>query len=162
LCEGSLDFKELFKLLGKDDTARAIIRDIQYIYASQGVNIHDKHVESIVKQMFSRVRVKDPQDSRYISGEIVTIEEILAENAKRKPARKKEISFDHVFLGISNVSLTSESFLSAASFEQTSRVLIKAAIAGKEDKLTGLKENVIIGKLIPAGTGLNHDSRNEE
>ncbi|MFA5166352.1 MAG: DNA-directed RNA polymerase subunit beta' [Candidatus Paceibacterota bacterium] len=162
LCEGSLDFKELFKLLGKDETARAIIRDIQYIYASQGVNIHDKHVESIVKQMFSRVRVKDPQDSRYIAGEIVTIEEILAENALRKPARKKEITFDHVFLGISNVSLTSESFLSAASFEQTSRVLIKAAIAGKDDKLTGLKENVIIGKLIPAGTGFHLKKSSKE
>lgn len=154
LCEGSLDYKELFKLVGEDETARAIIKEIQYTYASQGVNIHDKHVEIIVKQMFSRVRVRDAQDSRFISGEIVTIDEVLEENKIREEEKKGEITFDSIFLGISNVALTADSFLSSASFEQTSRVLIKAAVAGKDDRLKGLKENVIIGKLIPAGTGL--------
>ena len=157
LCEGSLDFKELFRLIGQMETEKAIVKEIQSIYASQGVNIHDKHVEIIVWQMFSRVRITDPQDSSYASGEVVGYSDIEAENAKRKKEKKKDIKYEHVFLGVSPVALSSGSFLSAASFEQTSRVLIKAAIEGKEDNLDGLKENVIIGKLIPAGTGYTQD-----
>jgi len=156
LCEGSLDYKEMFKLVGDRETARLIVKEIQYIYSSQGVNIHDKHIETIIKQMFARVRVKEAFDSRFVMGEIVIIDDILMENEKRKKEKKKEVEYDQMFLGVSNVALTSNSFLSAASFEQTSRVLIKAAIEGREDKLEGLKENVIIGKLIPAGTGLEN------
>ncbi len=151
LCEGSLDYKEMFKLVGERETERLIVKEIQYIYASQGVNIHDKHIEIIVKQMFSRIRIKDPKDSKFVMGEISVLDDVRKENDERN--KKEEVTYDQMFLGASNVALTSNSFLSAASFEQTSRVLIKAAIEGREDKLEGLKENVIIGKLIPAGTG---------
>ena len=103
--------------------------------------------------MFSRVRIKDPEDSIFSSGEIVEKTKFLEENSQLKKAKKKPAKAVSVLLGISRVALTTDSFLSAASFQETSRVLIKASLEGKEDKLRGLKENVIIGKLIPAGTG---------
>ena len=153
LCEGHLDLDELFVTAGKDITQRYIIKEIQNIYVSQGALIHDKHIEVIVRQMFSRVRIKDPGDSSFISGEIVEKRKVVEENENLKKENKKLATFQPLLLGISKVALTTDSFLSAASFQETSRVLIKAAIEGKEDHLRGLKENVIIGKLIPAGTG---------
>jgi DNA-directed RNA polymerase subunit beta' len=155
LCEGSIDYKELFKLTGTDNTLGAIVKEIQSIYVSQGVNLHDKHLEIIISQMFSRAKIKDPADSEYSIGEIIDVKELAGINKIRRKNKEKEIKADDLFLGISSVSLTSGSFLSSASFEQTSRVLIRAAVDGREDKLTGLKENVIIGKLIPAGTAYN-------
>lgn len=152
LCEGSLDLKEVFQLVGKAFTQRYIVKEIQKIYASQGVAIHDKHVEVICRQMFSRVRIKEAGDSHFSIGEIVERANFLEENAKLKKEKREAAKGVQVLLGISRVSLTTDSFLSAASFQETSRVLIRAAIVGKEDKLRGLKENVIIGKLIPAGT----------
>ncbi|HOU45779.1 MAG TPA: DNA-directed RNA polymerase subunit beta' [Candidatus Pacearchaeota archaeon] len=152
LCEGSIDFKELFKLTGKETTLKAIIKEIQSIYVSQGVNIHDKHVEIIIGQMFARVKIKDPDNSEFSIGEVIDEKVLIEINKQRRKDKEKEIKYDDLFLGISAVSLTSGSWLSSASFEQTSRVLIRAAIDGREDKLEGLKENVIIGKLIPAGT----------
>jgi len=153
LCEGNLDLKELFKMVGKDETQRYVVKEIQKIYVSQEAIIHDKHIEVIVRQMFSRLKIKDPGDSSLSAGEVVARERFLDENALLKKQNKNPAKGIPVLLGISQVSLTSDSFLSAASFQETSRILIRAAIEGKEDKLRGLKENVIIGKLIPVGTG---------
>ncbi|MDD5145064.1 MAG: DNA-directed RNA polymerase subunit beta' [Candidatus Pacebacteria bacterium] len=153
LCEGSLDLKELFKLGGADATQRYVIKEIQKIYASQGALIHDKHVEIICRQMFSRVRIKDAGDSFLGGGEVIEKATFLEENNRLRKEGKNQIKGVSILLGISRVALTTESFLSSASFQETSRVLIKAALEGREDKLRGLKENVVIGKLIPAGTG---------
>ena len=153
LCEGSLDLKELFKLAGPENSWRYMVKEIQKIYVSQGAQIHDKHLEVIIRQMFSRIKIKDPGDSNFTASEVVEKAKFLEENARLKKENKKPAKGAPILLGISRVALTTDSFLSAASFQETSRVLIKAAIEGKEDKLRGLKENVIIGKLIPAGTG---------
>lgn len=156
LCEGNLDLKELFKIKGKEETQRYVLKEIQRIYVSQGAVIHDKHIEVIIRQMFSRVRIKEAEDSSFTIGEIVEKSKFLEENAKLEKEKKKPAKAATVLLGISRVALTADSFLSAASFQETSRVLIRAALEGKEDKLRGLKENVIIGKLIPAGTGFKN------
>ncbi|PIU16536.1 DNA-directed RNA polymerase subunit beta' [bacterium (Candidatus Gribaldobacteria) CG08_land_8_20_14_0_20_39_15] len=153
LCQGSLDLKKLFKTTGLLATQRYILREIQRIYTSEGINIHDKHIEIVVKQMFSRLRIVDPGDGPWVIGQIVSLVEFdEVQNAllknKKKPAKSRRI-----ILGISRVALTSDSFLSAASFQETSRILIKSALEGREDHLNGLKENVMIGRLIPAGTG---------
>ena len=153
LCEGHLDLQEVFSLTGKENTASYIVREVQGIYTSQGASIHDKHIEIIARQMFARIRIKDAGDTRFTEGEVVERTVFLEENAKVKKLAKKRASATQLLLGISKVALTTDSFLSSASFQETSRVLIKAALEGKEDKLRGLKENVIIGKLIPAGTG---------
>jgi len=153
LCEGNLDLQEFFKMTDKLETERYIVKEIQRIYFSQGAVIHDKHVEVIVRQMFSRIRIKNIGDSSFSPGEIVERAKFLEENEILKKEKKTQAKGVPILLGISRVALTTDSFLSAASFQETSRVLIKAAIEGKEDKLRGLKENVIIGKLIPAGTG---------
>jgi len=153
LCEGHLDLQEIFSLTGKDTTANYIIKEVQNIYTSQGASIHDKHIETIARQMFSRVRIKDSGDTRFTEGEIIERAVFLEENARVKKAGKKGAQVAQLLLGISKIALTTDSFLSSASFQETSRVLIKAALEGKEDRLRGLKENVIIGKLIPAGTG---------
>ena len=153
LCEGSLDLKELFKLTGERETQRYIIKEIQKIYASQGALIHDKHLEVIIRQMFSRLIIKDQGDSIFSVGEVVERSRFIEENIKLKKEGKEPAKGVSILLGISRVALSAESFLSSASFQETSRVLIKASLDGREDKLRGLKENVIIGKLIPAGTG---------
>jgi DNA-directed RNA polymerase subunit beta' len=154
LCEGNVDLKELFKAVGVEKTQCHIIKEIQRIYVSQGATIHDKHIEVIVRQMFSRLRVRDSGDSYLIQGETISQSRLFEENKKLKKEGKKPATALPILLGISKVALTTDSFLSAASFQETSRILISAAISGKEDRLQGLKENVIIGKLIPAGTGL--------
>ncbi len=153
LCEGSLDLKELFKLVGIEQTQKYIIKEIQKIYVSQGALIHDKHIEIICRQMFSRLKITDSGDSIFKLGEIVEKAEFLRENIRLKKEKKKPARGIVLLLGVSKVALTTDSFLSAASFQETSRVLISSSLRGKEDKLRGLKENVIIGKLIPAGTG---------
>ncbi len=153
LWEGSLDLKELFKLAGVDETQRYIIKEIQKIYVSQGALIHDKHIEIICRQMFSRMRIKDSGDSLFRIGEVVEKSRFLEENSQLKKNKKTLVKGTPILLGISRVALSTDSFLSAASFQETSRVLIKASLEGREDRLKGLKENVIIGKLIPAGTG---------
>jgi DNA-directed RNA polymerase subunit beta' len=153
ISEGNLDLKELLKLRDKIETQRYIIKEIQRIYVSQGAIIHDKHLEVIIRQMFSRARIRDGGDSSFVPGEIVERTRFLEENKILKEKKKKPAKGAPILLGISRVAITSDSFLSAASFQETTRVLIKAALEGKEDKLYGLKENVMIGKLIPAGTG---------
>ncbi len=153
LCDGSLDLKKLYKSDGLEVSQRYVLQEVQRIYASQGVDIHDKHVEIIIRKMFSRMKIKEEGSSDWITGEVVE-EPVFNEEVERLKKLKKEApTAKQILLGISEVALNSDSFLSAASFQQTSRVLIKAALEGKEDKLRGLKENVIIGKLIPVGTG---------
>ncbi len=152
LTEGSVDLKELFDLKGQDAVKRYVLSEIQEIYASQGQRLNDKHIEIIIKQMFSRVFIEDAGDTDLIPGEVVEKSQLMLANAeisgKKKPARGRDM-----LMGISKISLTTQSFLSSASFQETSRVLVSAAITGKMDHLEGLKENVIIGRLIPAGTG---------
>ncbi|MDP3996047.1 MAG: DNA-directed RNA polymerase subunit beta' [bacterium] len=159
LCEGSLDPKELFKLAGVEETQRYVIKEIQKIYASQGALIHDKHIETICRQMFSRIKIKDAGDSSFSSGEVMERAKFLEENAELKKEKKEKAVGLPILLGITRVALTTDSFLSASSFQETSRVLIKASLEAKEDKLRGLKENVIIGKLIPAGTGFRKEKK---
>ncbi len=159
LCEGHLDIGELFKVAGIRQAERYIISEIQKIYTAEGATISDKHIEIIVRQMFSRVRVKDVGDTNLIMGDIVEKGIFKQENKKAKEAGKKPATGSQLFLGVTRVSLSTESFLSAASFQETSKVLINSSIAGKEDKLRGLKENVIIGKLIPAGTGFKPEKK---
>ncbi len=153
LCEGNIDINKLFKLRGAKETQKYILKEAQYAYVSQGVDIHDKHIEVIVRQMLSRVNIKDPGDSVFTSKE--TVQKVRFEEVCREMKEKGKTppTADAVLLGISKVALSTDSFLSAASFQQTSRVLIEASLEAKEDRLKGLKENVIIGKLIPAGTG---------
>jgi DNA-directed RNA polymerase subunit beta' len=149
LTEGSLDLRELYKLKGRLETQKYIIREIQYVYSSQGQPLNDKHVEIIARQIFSRYLIKEAGDTNLLPGE--TVEEEVLEEANK--GMKRPAIADRLLLGITKASLTTDSFLSAASFQETSRVLIDAAVNGKIDYLEGLKENVIIGCLIPAGTG---------
>jgi len=161
LCAGSLDLKKLLKLLGMKVVQDYIIKEIQKVYVSQGVSINDKHVELIVRQMFSRVKIKDSGDSRFSADEIISKARMLEENEMLEKEGKKPIKADDLLLGISKVALNTDSFLSAASFQETSRVLIEASLRGEEDKLKGLKENVIIGKLVPIGTGLRYNKEDK-
>ncbi len=158
LTEGSLDLQQLFKLRGKLETQKYIIKEIQYVYSSQGQPLNDKHVEIIAKQMFSRSFVHDAGDTDLLPGEIV--ENGVLDRANEKVDKKAKA--EQLLLGITKASLTTDSFLSAASFQDTSRVLIDAAVNGKIDYLEGLKENVIIGRLIPAGTGYKRKTKNEK
>lgn len=149
LTEGNLDLQQLYNLRGRLATQKYIIKEIQYVYSSQGQPLNEKHVGVIARQMFSRYFIKDSGDTKLLPGEIVEEEVLNRANIKvSKPAKA-----DRLLLGITKASLTTDSFLSAASFQETPRVLIEAAVNGKIDYLEGLKENVIIGCLIPAGTG---------
>jgi len=153
LSEGHIDLKKLYATMGREDVHRYITREIQEVYAAQGEGINDKHIEVIVRQMFSRVSIVTEGDSDFLPGDIFEIDEFNEANIRAKAKGGEEATGERILLGITKVALSTESFLSAASFQETARVLINAAVSGKEDKLRGLKENVIIGKLIPAGTG---------
>ncbi len=153
LSEGHLDLKKLFKIKGREDVHRYIIKEVQEIYSAQGEGINDKHIEVIVKQMLSRMRILDSGDTNLLPGDTIEEVQLLEANEQAKSQGKKAAAAEQLLLGISKVALSTESFLSAASFQETAKVLINAAVTGKEDQLRGLKENVIIGKLIPAGTG---------
>ncbi|MFZ2188660.1 MAG: DNA-directed RNA polymerase subunit beta' [Candidatus Moraniibacteriota bacterium] len=153
LSEGHIDLKKLYQTMGREDVHRYITREIQEVYAAQGEGINDKHIEVIVRQMFSRVSVITEGDTDFLPGDIFEIDEFNEANLRVKAKSGEEAVGERILLGITKVALSTESFLSAASFQETARVLINAAVCGKEDKLRGLKENVIIGKLIPAGTG---------
>jgi DNA-directed RNA polymerase subunit beta' len=143
--------------------ARYIVDEVQDVYRLQGVKINDKHIEVIIRQMLRRVQVTDPGDTPFITGEQVERSELLGENDKAEAAGKRLAHFDNVLLGITKASLSTDSFISAASFQETTRVLTEAAIMGKRDELRGLKENVIVGRLIPAGTGLAfHRARSDK
>ena len=163
LTNGSINLHELMDLQGIEATQRYIMNEILKIFASQGQNIADKHLEVIVRQMFSRVKVEDPGDSDYLAGDIVAKVHIIDKNEELAKAGKTPIEYSQLLLGITKASLSTESFLSAASFQDTTRVLINAATSGKVDNLRGLKENVILGRKIPVGTGFkNEDEENNE
>ena len=149
LTEGSFDLRELYKLRGQLEAQKYIIKEIQYVYSSQGQPLNDKHIEIIARQMFSRFFIKESGETNLLPGE--TVEEEVLDQANKDT--KTKAKGERLLLGITKTSLTTDSFLSAASFQETPRVLIEAAMSGKIDYLEGLKENVIIGRLIPAGTG---------
>jgi DNA-directed RNA polymerase subunit beta' len=154
IVDGPVDPHDLLRLLGIEELARYIIDEVQDVYRLQGVKINDKHIEVIVRQMLRRIEVEDPGESPFIQGEQVERAELLEENEKAVAAGKKPAVYRNMLLGITKASLSTDSFISAASFQETTRVLTEAAIMGKRDELRGLKENVIVGRLIPAGTGL--------
>jgi DNA-directed RNA polymerase subunit beta' len=137
-----------------------IVNEVQDVYRLQGVKINDKHIEVIVRQMLRKVQVNEPGDTHFLPGEQVERARLLEENEGKVADKKKPAVFEPLLLGITKASLSTESFISAASFQETTRVLTEAAINGKRDMLRGLKENVIVGRLIPAGTGLAyHEER---
>ena len=158
LSEGHADLRELFKYAGKEAVERYVVKEVQKIYSLQGAPIHDKHVEVIVKQMFSRVRIKDSGETDYSAGEVVEKREFRRINIRAVKEGRKPATAYQLLMGITRVALTTSSFLSAASFQETARILIDAAVRGKRDELRGLKENVIIGRLIPAGTGFRKEA----
>ncbi len=154
LNEGSLYPHDLLSLKGRTEAEQYFVNEVQKVYRSQGVDINDKHIELIVRQMMKKVRVDQRGDSGYLPGQLVDRHEFLARNAEVKKKKGETAQYEEVILGITKASLNTDSFLSAASFQETTKVLTDAALEGKKDKLAGLKENVIIGKLIPAATGL--------
>jgi DNA-directed RNA polymerase subunit beta' len=160
IVDGPADPQDILRLLGMEELARYIVDEVQDVYRLQGVKINDKHIEVIVRQMLRRVIVDNVGDSTYISGEQVERSEILNTNDALRADGKLPATYSNVLLGITKASLSTDSFISAASFQETTRVLTEAAIMGKRDELRGLKENVIVGRLIPAGTGMAyHDAR---
>jgi DNA-directed RNA polymerase subunit beta' len=163
IVDGPADPHDILRLLGIEALARYIVDEVQDVYRLQGVKINDKHIEVIVRQMLRRVQITDPGDAPFITGEQVERSELLDENDKAIEAGKRPALYDNILLGITKASLSTDSFISAASFQETTRVLTEAAIMGKRDDLRGLKENVIVGRLIPAGTGLAfHRARKEK
>jgi DNA-directed RNA polymerase subunit beta' len=163
IVDGPADPQDILRLLGIEALARYIVDEVQDVYRLQGVKINDKHIEVIVRQMLRRVQVVDAGDTNYIPGEQVERSELLDENDRVISEGKRPASYENVLLGITKASLSTDSFISAASFQETTRVLTEAAIMGKKDGLRGLKENVIVGRLIPAGTGLAyHRARKEK
>ncbi|MDE2414140.1 MAG: DNA-directed RNA polymerase subunit beta' [Comamonadaceae bacterium] len=154
IVDGPADPQDILRLLGIEELARYIVDEVQDVYRLQGVKINDKHIEVIVRQMLRRVVVENPGESTYIAGEQVERSEILNTNERLQSEGKIPATYTNVLLGITKASLSTDSFISAASFQETTRVLTEAAIMGKRDELRGLKENVIVGRLIPAGTGL--------
>jgi DNA-directed RNA polymerase subunit beta' len=154
IVDGPADPHDILRLLGVEALARYIIDEVQDVYRLQGVKINDKHIEVIVRQMLRRVQIVEPGDSDFITGEQVERSEVLEVNDQLEAEGKKGATFEYLLLGITKASLSTDSFISAASFQETTRVLTEAAIMGKKDDLRGLKENVIVGRLIPAGTGL--------
>jgi DNA-directed RNA polymerase subunit beta' len=141
------------RLKGTEATQRYIINEVLRIYAAQGQDVADKHLEVIVRQMFSRVQVEDPGDSTFVMGDIVSKASVVDANKTLAEEGKSLAQYTQLLLGITKVSIWSDSWLSAASFQDTTRVLISAATSGRADRLNGLKENVIIGRKIPVGTG---------
>ncbi|WP_438765980.1 DNA-directed RNA polymerase subunit beta' [Kushneria sp. TE3] len=156
ISDGPSNPHDILRLLGVSELAKYITAEIQDVYRLQGVGINDKHIEVIVRQMLRKVEVLDAGDSTLIPGDQVELVRVLAENVRLQEQEKFPAKYDRVLLGITKASLATESFISAASFQETTRVLTEAAVTGKRDYLRGLKENVVVGRLIPAGTGLTH------
>ena len=154
IVDGPADPQDILRLLGIEALARYIVDEVQDVYRLQGVKINDKHIEVIVRQMLRRVQISDPGGTRFIPGEQVERSDLLEENDRVVAEDKLAAIHENILLGITKASLSTDSFISAASFQETTRVLTEAAIMGKRDDLRGLKENVIVGRLIPAGTGL--------
>jgi DNA-directed RNA polymerase subunit beta' len=163
IVDGPADPHDILRLQGIEKLATYIVDEVQDVYRLQGVKINDKHIEVIVRQMLRRVNIVDAGDTEFIPGEQVERSELLNENDRVTAEDRRPASYDNVLLGITKASLSTDSFISAASFQETTRVLTEAAIMGKRDDLRGLKENVIVGRLIPAGTGLAyHHARKDK
>ena len=158
VCEGPPNPHDILRLKGVEELAKYIVNEIQEVYRLQGVKINDKHIEVIVRQMLRKTEVTDSGDSELIRGEQVEYTALRLMNDALKEEGRTQVGFERVLLGITKASLATESFISAASFQETTRVLTEAAVTGKQDFLRGLKENVVVGRLIPAGTGLTYHS----
>ena len=161
LTEGNLSPNKILELQGTEAAQKYIVKEVQDIYVSQGQQIHDKHIEVIVRQMFSKLRVLSTVDTDLVLGDVIDKSRLQEINAQLEKDGRELVQSEQLLMGITKISLSTESFLAAASFQETTRVLIEAAVTGKTDYLKGLKENVIIGKLIPAGTGFNPDIAEE-
>lgn len=156
IVDGAVDPHDILRLQGIEALARYIVQEVQEVYRLQGVKISDKHIEVIIRQMLRRVNIADAGETGFITGEQVERSDVTLANEKAVSDGKEPARFENVLLGITKASLSTDSFISAASFQETTRVLTEAAIMGKQDELRGLKENVIVGRLIPAGTGLTY------
>ncbi|OUS13317.1 DNA-directed RNA polymerase subunit beta' [Gammaproteobacteria bacterium 53_120_T64] len=159
ISEGASNSHDILRLKGVDELARYVVNEIQEVYRLQGVKINDKHIEVIVRQMLRKVEITEMGDSAFVKGEQVEYNRLQEVNEELVAADKIPAKFQRVLLGITKASLATESFISAASFQETTRVLTEAAVTGKLDKLRGLKENVVVGRLIPAGTGLAYHAK---
>jgi len=162
LTEGSLNPNRILRVLGREAAQLYLLEEVQKVYRSQGVPINDKHIEVIVRQMTNKVRIVTSGDSDYLPGELLDLQKFQNMNEKLMAEDKRPASGRPILLGITKAALNTESFLSASSFQHTINVLAQAAIEGKRDELFGLKENVILGKLIPAGTGYLHYHTTED
>ena len=155
ITEGSINPHDMLRVCGLRAAQRYLVYEVQKVYKSQGVEINDKHIEVMVRQMLHKVKVEESGDTDFLPGEYIDVNNFEAENAKAIEIDGEPSVARPILLGITKASLATDSFLSAASFQETTRVLTDAAIKGKVDPLLGLKENVIIGKLVPAGTGMS-------
>ncbi|MDC1026590.1 DNA-directed RNA polymerase subunit beta' [Candidatus Thioglobus sp.] len=156
ISDGPYNPHDILRLLGVEALANYMVREVQNVYRLQGVKISDKHIEVVVKQMLRKVEIIDNGDSHYVNGETAEFVHVVEKNKQLKTQKKDEIVYQRLLMGITKASLSTESFISAASFQETTRVLTEASITGRVDDLRGLKENVIVGRLIPAGTGFKH------
>jgi DNA-directed RNA polymerase subunit beta' len=155
LCDGRINPHDILKIKGINAVQEYLLNEIQEVYRLQGVKINDKHIEVIVRQMLQKVRIEDPGDTNFLEGDMVEKSKVRDENDRVEAEGGTPATYQPLLLGITKASLSTESFISAASFQETTRVLTEAAIQGSKDTLVGLKENVIMGNLIPAGTGVN-------
>ena len=155
LCEGPIDPHDILRIKGPNAVQEYLVNEIQGVYRLQGVKINDKHIEVIIRQVLQKVRVLDVGDTNLLEGEVVDRNRLFDENSRVLNEGGNPATYEPLLLGITKASLSTESFISAASFQETTRVLTEATINGKIDNLLGLKENVIIGRLIPAGTGMD-------
>ena len=153
IADGPESPHDILRLRGVADVANYIVNEVQDVYRLQGVKINDKHIEVIVRQMIRKCEIIDGGDSEFLKGEIVEVANVNIANRELEAQGKQPAEYEMQMMGITKASLATESFISAASFQETTRVLTEAAVAGKKDSLRGLKENVIVGRLIPAGTG---------
>ncbi len=151
--DGELDPHDILRLLGVEPLANYLVQEIQDVYRLQGVRINDKHIETIIRQMLRKIEITESGDSKFLQGELLEVVMVADENRRLEHDGLRPAGFQRMLLGITKASLATESFISAASFQETTRVLTDAAVRGTVDNLRGLKENVIVGRLIPAGTG---------
>lgn len=161
LTVGSVNLQDLLKLAGTSEVQRHVMNEVQKVFTLQGAGISDKHLETIIRQMTSRVQIEDPGDSLFVTGDVIARSTIIEENQRLSQEGGQPVTYKQLLLGISKASLSTDSWLSAASFQDTTRVLINAATSGSTDRLYGLKENVIIGRKIPVGTGYNPEEDEE-
>ena len=160
IVDGEMNPHDILRLLGITALSEYLVKEIQDVYRLQGVKINDKHIEVVIRQMLRKVEITHPGDTKFLKGEQVERSRVMIEAQRLRDAGKVPAQFDSILLGITKASLATESFISAASFQETTRVLTEAAVRGGTDELRGLKENVIVGRLIPAGTGYSyHDKR---